>query len=173
MQGRAKLLGHAVHPMLVVFPLGLLSVVPAFDAVGFFVRGGPWSQLAFWLCTIGVAGAIAAALFGFIDWLAIPRETRARRVGLTHMLVIAGASTLYLLSWIVRLTRGTTVATVPGFLLAVAGLAVMLVGGWLGGELVEQHGIGVRPEAHLDAPSSLDDERLLRRPPTSEAPPPA
>ena len=39
------------------------------------------------------------------------------------------------------------------------------VAGWLGGELVERLGVGVDPEAHVNAPSSLarkrtDDHRM-------------
>ena len=34
MESKAKLLGHPIHPMLIVFPLGLLITVVAFDIVG-------------------------------------------------------------------------------------------------------------------------------------------
>ena len=31
MESRAKLAGHAIHPMLIAFPLGLLSTAVIFD----------------------------------------------------------------------------------------------------------------------------------------------
>jgi uncharacterized membrane protein len=31
MESRAKLAGHAIHPMLIVFPLGLLTTAVVFD----------------------------------------------------------------------------------------------------------------------------------------------
>ena len=33
MESRAKLFGHAVHPFLIVFPLGLLSTAVIFDVI--------------------------------------------------------------------------------------------------------------------------------------------
>ena len=42
-------------------------------------------------------------------------------------------------------------ASILGFI----GLALALVGGWLGGELVERLGVGVDEGANLDAPNSL------------------
>src|SRR5207247_8776763 len=33
MESRAKLVGHAIHPMLIVFPLGLLGTAVLFDLV--------------------------------------------------------------------------------------------------------------------------------------------
>jgi len=35
------------------------------------------------------------------------------------------------------------------------GIAGALLGGWLGGELVERLGVGVDPDANLNAPNSL------------------
>ena len=33
MESRAKFLGHAVHPILIVFPLGLLATAVVFDII--------------------------------------------------------------------------------------------------------------------------------------------
>jgi len=38
----------------------------------------------FWNITGGILGGLLAALFGFLDWLAIPSGTRAKRIGLLH-----------------------------------------------------------------------------------------
>ena len=38
MEGRATLLGHPVHQMLIVFPLGLLATLLIFDASRFAAR---------------------------------------------------------------------------------------------------------------------------------------
>jgi hypothetical protein len=37
---------------------------------------GKWSEISFWMIGAGVIGGLAAALFGLIDWLAIPSGTR-------------------------------------------------------------------------------------------------
>jgi hypothetical protein len=39
------------------------------------------------------------------------------------------------------------------------GVALALVSGWLGGELVEKHGIGVHADANPDAPPSVGHAR--------------
>ena len=33
MESKAKLVGHAIHPMLIVFPLGLLGMAVIFDLI--------------------------------------------------------------------------------------------------------------------------------------------
>jgi uncharacterized membrane protein len=164
MQGKAKLLGHSLHPMLVAFPIGLLSLVWVFDIVHLSSGDGLWAQIAFYLLTCGLAGGVLAAVTGFIDWLSIPANTRAYRVGLTHLAVNLLAVAFFVLSWIFRLHVGVEELRAIPFVLSLIGFCTMLAGAWLGGELVEQHGMGVRRDANLNAPSSLDEERLIRRP---------
>lgn len=98
----AKLLGHHVHPILIVFPLGLLSTAAIFELI-YYVAGGPtFNSLAYWMLLSGVIGGVAAAVFGFIDWLAIPSGTRAKRVGLAHGAANAAALLLFAFSWYLR-----------------------------------------------------------------------
>ena len=102
MQGKATALGHAIHPMLVHFPIALLSLVPAFDIVQLVSRDPFW-RFSFWLLSCGLVGGLLAALPGFIDWLAIPTSSRAHRVGLAHMGVTGGAVVAFGISWITPL----------------------------------------------------------------------
>ena len=175
MQGKAKILGHSIHPMLVGFPIALLSLVWVFDVIHLSTGDALWGLLAFWLLTCGLAGGLLAALTGFIDWLSIPSNTRAYRVGLAHLGVNVSAVGLFVVSWFLRLHEGIQFTRIAPLALSVIGFATLLVGGWLGGELVEQHGLSVRPGADLNAPSSLGAERLARRtaPPEGQHPQPA
>lgn len=163
MRGKANFLGHSIHPMLVMFPLGLLSLVPVFDVVRMATGNPMWSEFAFWLCIIGIAGGLVAAVPGFIDWLAIPHGMRAKRIGLTHAIVNVTAIGLFSISWVLRLARGVADPGVAPFILALGGLSFALVGGWFGGELVERLSMGVHDDANLNAPSSLDESLLMRR----------
>ncbi len=155
MESRAKLLGHPIHPMLIVVPLGLFIMAVVFDAL-YLWRGSPiLPSLAYWNIGAGVVGGLLAAVFGLIDWLAIPRGTRAKRIGLLH-----GASNVivvvtFALIWLMRGNSPETGPSTGLFLVEVAALALGAVGGWLGGELVDRLGVGVDDGAHLDAPSSL------------------
>jgi uncharacterized membrane protein len=159
MESRAKLVGHAIHPMLIVFPLGLLGMAAIFDLLFLFTGNTGLSAAGYYMIPAGVVLGLAAALFGAVDWLAVPAGTRARAVGLWHGLGNVVVVLLFALSW---LMRSDLAPHAPGSLpiaLSVLGLVLALVTGWLGGELVERLGIGVDPGAHPDAPSSLSDER--------------
>lgn len=169
MESRAKLLGHPIHPMLVVLPLGLFIGAVVFDAV-YLWRGNPtFAAIGYWNIAAGIVGGLLAAVFGLVDWLAIPAGTRAKRIGLWHgggnVLVVA----LFALVW---WTRSAAPDTLSGtvFLIEVAALVLGSVAGWLGGELVDRLGVGVDDGAHLDAPSSLSGRPA--RPRESGAPTP-
>jgi uncharacterized membrane protein len=160
MESRAKVLGHAAHQMLIVFPLGLLPVAVIFDIVAMFTKNDFWYQLSFYMILAGLIGGVAAAIPGLIDYLAIPSGTRAKRVGALHgvgnLIVIA----LFALSWWLRYTNENHV---PGNLAVTAALLAVglsLATAWLGGELVDRLGVGVDDGAHLDAPSSLTNEPI-------------
>jgi uncharacterized membrane protein len=95
-----------------------------------------------------------AAVFGLVDWLAIPKGTRAKRIGALHGIGNVIVTGLFAVSWLLRYDTPTA----PGALaivLSIAGVGLALVTGWLGGELVDRLGVGVDDDAHLDAPSSL------------------
>ncbi len=154
MESKAKLLGHPIHPMLIVFPLGLLATAAIFDVIALASGNGGWSGMAFYLIAAGIIGGLAAAVFGLIDWLAIPSGTRAKAIGLWHGAGNVVVVLLFGASWLLR--RGTPNAPgTPALALSFAGVLLALVTGWLGGELVDRLGVGVDDGAHLDAPSSL------------------
>lgn len=154
MESRARLLGHGAHPILIVFPLGLLTTSVVFDVVALVARDSKWAEVAYYLVGAGVIGGLAAAVAGTMDWLAIPRGTRAWRVGLVHGLGNVVVVVLFLLNWLLR--RATPAAPPTGAVAAgLIGLGLALFTGWLGGELVQRLGVGVHRGANLDAPNSL------------------
>lgn len=153
MRSHARFLGHSIHQMLIVFPLGLLATAVVFDLIDVATGTGAFALAAYWMTAAGIVGGLAAAPFGFIDWLHVPRGTRARRVGAYHgggnVVVIA----LFAASWLMR-EPGRDLP-ILALALALAGAALALVTAWLGGELVSRLGVGVYEDAGLDAPSSL------------------
>jgi uncharacterized membrane protein len=151
----ARLLGHHVHPMLVVFPLGVLAISVIFDIAYLSTENPVFAETAYWNILAGVIGGLAAAVFGVWDWLTIPAKTRAKRIGVLHGLTNVVVVGLFAVSWLVR--RGEVDHVPPSAALALSfiAIALALVGGWLGGELVERLGIGVSDEANANAPSSL------------------
>ena len=154
MESRAKLFGHPIHQMLIVFPLGLLAMSLVFDLLA---RIAGWTQLheaAFYMIAAGVISGLVAAVFGFIDYLGIPNGTRAKRIGRLHGVGNVIVVALFAASWFLRRddpSRPETLAIV----VAAAAAALAMFTGWLGGELVGRLGVGVDEGANLDAPSSL------------------
>ena len=154
MESKAKAFGHAIHPIMIDIPLGLLSTAAIFDVLYLATYNTTWTTVSFWMLVAGLIGGLLAAVFGLIDYLNIPNGTRAKRIGLYHALVNVTAMILFALSlylrWYVPLTP-PLIALICCF----AGVAVAMLGGWFGGELVERLGVGVASDAHLDAPNSL------------------
>lgn len=149
-----KIFGHPIHQMLIVFPLGLLATAVGLD-VARLVSGNPfWSEMAFWLITIGIAAGLFAAVFGFLDFLSIPANTRAKRIGALHGIGNVIVVGLFAASWLLRRDDPRFVETVA-YILSFAAVSLALVTGWLGGELVDRLGVGVDEGAHVNAPSSL------------------
>jgi uncharacterized membrane protein len=154
MESKARILGHGIHPIMIVFPLGLLATGVVFDVIHLIWGNPTMATVAFYMIVAGIIGGFLAAPFGWIDWFAIPTGTRAKSVGLMHGLVNTGVLLLFIGSWWLRRDapeRPETLASVLSF----AGAGLALVGGWLGGELVERLGVAVHEGAHLDAPNSL------------------
>jgi uncharacterized membrane protein len=154
MESRAKILGHPIHPILVAFPLGLLTTAVVFDIL-YRMSGNPTlATAALWMIGAGVIGGFLAAPFGYIDWRAIPQGTRAKAIGLLHGTGNSIVLLMFIASWWLRLDDPLR----PGlwaYLLSFGGAALVLVTGWLGGELVDRLGVGVDDEAGLNASNSI------------------
>lgn len=154
MESRAKMFGHAIHPILIVFPLGLLSTAVIFDGVYLVTGNGRWAEISFWMIAAGIIGGLASAIFGLIDLLAIPPGTRAQAIGLWHGGGNIVVVILFGVSWLLRRDAPNNPQT-SALILSFAGAGLSVLTGWLGGELVERLGVGVDDGAHLNAPNSL------------------
>jgi len=157
-ESKVKLLGHPVHPMLIVLPLGLLSAAVVFDIVYLITDQDVFTTIAFWNMAFGILGGLLAAVFGFIDWLNVPQGTRAKRIGLMHgggnVVVVA----LFAVSWLIRLAGENYEPSAIAYVFSFVALGLATVTAWLGGELVDRLGVGVDTGANVDAPSSLSGE---------------
>lgn len=159
MESHAKLLGHPIHQMLFVFPLGLLAMAVIFDLIAIGLGQGYWSEVAYWMIAAGVITGLLAAPFGFIDWLAIPSGTRAKRIGAVHGVGNVVVVVLFALSWLMRGDAPRSPQALALVLSFAAGCLALFTG-WLGGELVDRLSVVVDEGAHVDAPSSLRTRRI-------------
>jgi uncharacterized membrane protein len=156
MKARATLLGHPIHQMLVVVPLGLFVIATVFDVITMFRPMAELSIAAFWNIVAGSIGAGLAAVFGLIDWTKIPKDTRAKRIGVYHALANVAVLTLFVIAVVLRWDNASYVATTSVLMLELGGFVLGGLGGYLGGELVDRFGIGVHEGAHPNAPSAFD-----------------
>lgn len=154
MESKARFAGHPIHQMLIPFPLGLLGMAVAFDIIHLLGGSDSLGHAAWYMIAAGILTGLLAAVFGGIDWLGLPAGTRAKRIATMHGLGNVVIVVLFAIAWLLRRDVPSDASGLP-IVLEVVGLLGALVTGWLGGELVDRLGVGVDPNAHLDAPSSL------------------
>ena len=155
MESRVKLLGHPVHPMLIVFPLGLLATAVVFDILYLILNNRLFPTASFYMIAAGVIGGLLAAIFGFIDWAGLPANSRAKRIGLWHGLGNFVIVLLFIGSWLLRRDNVDFVPDSLALILSFAGAALALFTAWIGGELVYRLGVAVDPGANVNAPNSI------------------
>jgi len=158
MESQVKIMGHPVHPMLIVFPLGLLAASLGFD-IGYLNTGN--SELAivsYWMISAGIIGGLLSAIFGAVDWWAIPSNTRAKAIGLWHGVGNVIVVLFFIGSWILRYRVLGYFPSDSAVTLSGIAVGLALITGWLGGEMVGRLGVGVDEGAHLNAPTSLSKQ---------------
>lgn len=163
MESKAKVLGHPIHQMLIVLPLGLLTAAVLFDIIYYVTGRASLTTVSYWNIAAGIVSGLVAAVFGFIDWSKIPKNTRAHHIGMLHgggnVVVLA----LFAASWMFRSNQPAYVPTLGAFMFELIALSIGGVTGWLGGELVDRLGVGVHEGANLNAPSSLSGKPAYAR----------
>jgi uncharacterized membrane protein len=162
MHARAKLFGHSIHQMLIVFPLGLFAASFIFDIAYLVTNNSDFGVVSFWMILAGVIGGLTAAAFGLYDWLAIPRGTRAKAIGMQHGIGNVFVTVLFMLSWMMRWSIG--VPSASAMFISGLGIVIAVFTGWMGYELVDRLGVGVDDGAHANAPSSLSGRRADEAP---------
>jgi uncharacterized membrane protein len=130
-ESRLKLLGHPVHPMLVIFPLGLFVTAVIFDFTD--LVGGPslLGVAAYWNIVAGLISGLVVLVAGTVELLILPRGTRTKRFAAAHLMITVGVLASFAASWWVRMPSAERGAN--GGLFALEALAVLAcgVGAWL------------------------------------------
>lgn len=143
MRSAARIGTHPIHPMLVGFPIACWTLSVVADLWAAYTD--QLHDYAYYLAAAGCVTALLAALPGLVDLLgAIPAGHPARRIGWRHGVLNVLALALFAVSVAARPEPGYTNYLAYGT--SLAGLAVLMVSGWLGGTLVYDHRVGV-PDA--------------------------
>lgn len=146
MKTKASFAGEPIHPMFVHYPIALWTTSVITDVIFYFARNSSLVLISKFLIAAGIVGAIAAALFGLIDWTGIA-EPAAKTIGNRHLVLNVLALILFGVSLYLRMKNyGAHLVgfhlKIP-FLVSVAGWLLMSIGASFGGKLVYQHRMGV------------------------------
>ncbi len=138
----ASIAGHPIHTMIIVFPIAFFVAAFVCDLVFWRSGNAMWATGALWLIGSGLIMAAVAAVLGLIDFLG---EERIR--ALSHAWWHAGANVLVVLielySWYARYSGGPDAVVPTGLVLSLIAVALLVFSGWMGGELVFRHRVGV------------------------------
>jgi uncharacterized membrane protein len=134
-------LGHAVHPLLVMVPMGSWTSATVLDLVG----GRASRPAAQRLVALGVLSFPPAAVTGWAEWGG-DLEQRDKRVGVVHAVSNVAAASLFAASWKARRRR----SHLRGVALGLAGHAAVGLGGFLGGHLTEARKVASRHPEFAD-----------------------
>jgi uncharacterized membrane protein len=142
--------GHPLHPLLVTVPIGAWVASLVFDIIARSANDpSAYALGAKALIGVGIVGALAAAVFGFLDLLTIPGRTKAQKTAITHMILNVTVLVLFVVNFAMRSSAKPSGGEI---VLTVIALAMLAVSGWLGGRMTYRYGIRVaRERDQLDA----------------------
>ena len=138
-----------LHPMIVHFPIALTLIAFLLSMAAYVRRSHPISvqfaaaaHFTLWLAALG---ATTAVLFGWLAYNSVNHDDAGHAAMLLHRAwaVPTAIGLVLLASWDAWKNRVNELISVPMlFLLLILSQAIVITG-WLGGEVVYRHGIGV------------------------------
>jgi uncharacterized membrane protein len=134
--------GHPLHPMVVPLPIGAFTLALASDVAYAATRDRFFARASQALIGAGIATGAVAAVLGATDFLGRER-VREHTEAWAHGIGNAAALGLSALSLASRREHPDRAVVPVGLALSAMTGAVLLLTGWLGGELSYRHRIGV------------------------------
>ncbi len=134
---------HSWHPMVIHFPLVALLLAAGFDGVATLKRGPRWREAATFLWWIGLAGAAAAIATGLLAYGRVDHSDPAHEVMTRHRNLAYAATAVLLGSAAWRWRRPYSRMAAGLGIVGALGLGGV---GYLGGEMVFRHALGIPTE---------------------------
>jgi uncharacterized membrane protein len=141
-----------IHPILVHFPVALLTVGLLFDLGGWLLKRESLRSAGWWCMVFGVGGVLLATLSGVYVEGSVGHNDAAHDVMELHKKIAFAVTALFslLLAW-----RGALRAKLPQrawaavayFAMCLLAVGLMGYGAHLGGTLVYEHGVGSKAAA--------------------------
>ncbi|HEX3888790.1 MAG TPA: DUF2231 domain-containing protein [Phenylobacterium sp.] len=141
----ARIAGHPLHPMFVPFPIVCFVLTLISDLAYWKTAAMQWANMSAWLLVVGLVMALLAVIAGLIDFLG-ERRIRALPAVYVHALGNTVALVLAIFNLLIHSRDAYTSVVPTGLVLSVLTVLILLVTGWLGGDMVYRHRVGVLPE---------------------------
>ena len=136
-------MSHPLHPALVHFPIAGWSLAIAADVASLWLGEPAWRFAAVSMA-IGCIVALATMAAGLWEFAKLPERSPALPVANRHMLFALAAFCAYATSLLLRYDQHALLGPgMPALAASVIGFALLGATGWLGGQLVYAHGVGV------------------------------
>jgi uncharacterized membrane protein len=136
-----RVMGHPLHAALVAFPIGLLTLVPCWDALALMGAAGA-SAAGYFSEIAGLVTGLLAVVTGAIDFVRAHKTPAIEKLGLWHATAALTALSVFGIALVLRAKDHS--AALPVIALEAAGVACIALTGWCGGHLVFHHGVAVR-----------------------------
>ena len=132
---------HPLHPALVHFPVACWTLAVVADFAGLWFGEAAW-RWSGGLLAVGCGMAFVAMLAGLIELSHVP-DGAAMRLAYWHMSVMLAACTLFCVRLLLRMEGWRPLEPDTASLwLDAGGFLCLAAGGWFGGKLVYQYGVG-------------------------------
>ena len=165
--------GHPLHPPLTDVSIGAYTIAAALLVLGAAgVEEPAMAHGALLAISAGLIVALPTMLTGLLDWRGLPSGTPKRKLANLHLVTMLAATAVF----VSRLAREPASGEdgrvhTAALVLALAGEALLLAGGYLGGALVYVHGHRVLSQPQAPVGKALLPGRLSPRPQAAESAP--
>jgi uncharacterized membrane protein len=135
--------GHPLHAKLVPIPIFCFVATLVTDFVYWQTAAMMWANFSAWLLLVGLIASLFAVVAGLIDFLG-DRRIRELRSAWIHALGNTAALILSIFNFLIHNRDAYTSVVPSGLILSALVVAILLVTGWNGWNMVYRHGVGVR-----------------------------
>jgi uncharacterized membrane protein len=135
-----------IHPLLVHFPIAILTVSFLFEMISLMRSSPDVSRAAWWLHMVGTTGLLLSVASGLYARSATPISAQAMEYAENHQQIALVVTCVFagLLFWrIAGRSALPRIGRTAYYALFGVGVALMWLGAWYGGELVYRFGVGV------------------------------
>ena len=140
---------HPIHPMVVPFPIAFLLAVVVTDVAFLLTADTFWARASLWLAGGGTWLGLGAGFIGTLE-LMIIRGIRHRAAGWSHFVMAVMLLAVGFINWLSRLGDPQGAIAAGGLYLSLLGAGLVAMAGWLGGELVFEHHVGLAKHQQED-----------------------